>query len=264
MNTARLSEWKGKQLVFGQALDELSVLFTDARFSFMPLKGAYLIATGLAASIDHRKMVDLDLLLPDAQFEEICCWFKGISGVTEKPNYWDFERSFVYICTSFPVYIEFHRMVNFPARFLLEADVLFKRSPSPSLSGCQLPDPVDALLVHCCHTIAHVIDGFELQVYRETPLYAGQHGFSWDHFWERARMTGILPYIVLFIRTCNRLLGTSFPVARHNHFYAQLIDNCNMFMAFKNPLLRKLLFEVPFVRNPAWLLLYKIRHQKKN
>ncbi|HEX2955345.1 MAG TPA: nucleotidyltransferase family protein, partial [Chitinispirillaceae bacterium] len=189
----------------------------------------------------------------------VCAWFQTIDGVLPKDNYWNFERSFIYQCMGFPVHLEFHRLINFPARFLLPNELLFSRSVKVS-NSCLLPDPTDALLIHICHKLAHVIDGFEEQFYNEISLYSSQNGFDWKTFWERAEATGILNFIWLVLEKWRRKSKPdNFLLPECPSFYAAIISRADLFMKGGSPLVRKMFFEVPFVRNCIGLTLYKIR-----
>lgn len=258
----RCTEWQAKQLVFGQALDEIGTYFAAHASVFMPIKGAYLLYTGAAASIQQRKMRDIDLLLPENQFAAICAWFAKLPGVTEQQSDWEFQHSFSYTIGEYPVYCEFHRLINFEARFLLPNELLFKRGIRKSAS-CILPDPVDALLICMCHMLAHVVNGFSKDQYYEIFLYVNADGFSWKEFWVCAEATGIMPFIWLVVATCNRRYHCMFPLPRAPSWYAALVDRYDLFMRPGVPVIRKLLFEIPFMRDRWWLARYKLKKMLK-
>jgi hypothetical protein len=254
-----ISSWVALQFIYGEMIDIIEKLFASRQYCFMPIKGAYLIRAGLTEGIADRKMVDVDILIPENQFEEVCAWFQTIDGVLPEDNYWNFERSFFYQCMGFPVLLEFHRLLNFPARFLLPNELLFKRSVKVS-DSCFFPDPIDALLIHICHKLAHVINGFEEQFYNEISLYVSHTGFSWKEFWERAEATGIFNFIWLVLEKWKKKKKPDyFFLPECSSFYAAIISKTNLFMTGRNPLIRKIFFEVPFVRNRIKLLIYKIR-----
>lgn len=256
---ANISSWVALQFIYGEMLDVIEKLFASRQYCFMPIKGAYLIKAGLAENIAERKMVDIDILIPENQFEDVCAWFPTIEGVLLKDNYWNFERSFVYPCMGFPVHLEFHRLINFPARFLLPNKILFSRSVKVS-DSCLLPDPIDALLIHICHKLAHVIDGFEEQFYSEISLYSSQIGFDWNAFWVRAEATGILNFIwCVMDKHCKReKIRIKIPSTRS--LYCKFLSRFDWFMECRNPLVRKVFFEMPFTRYPLKLGWYKFKH----
>ena len=256
---SRIPRWIALQLIYGEALDAIERLFTSRGYRFMPVKGAYLIKSGLACSIADRRMRDIDLLVPEEQFEEICVWFTTLDGVEPQPGYWDFERPFLYRHAEYQVYVELHRLVNTPARFLLPNRDLFCRAV-PKSESCVFPDPVDVLLIHICHKLLHVIDGFELQFYREIELFAQQYGFSWPEFWIRAERTGVMAFIWLVVQKSNTLLGTAFPLPDVPSWYAAILARLNLFMECRWTVGRRLFFEVPLVRNVLGLLRYKVTH----
>lgn len=241
-------------MVYGAVIDEMDKQFTAHGYKYMPIKGAYLIRSGLSVQIPERRMQDIDLLLREEEFNEVCDWFGRREGVTEISNYWNFERSFNVMHLNASVYVELHRMLNMQARFLLPTQKLFLHGKSAGKS-CVLPDPVDALLIHICHALAHVLDGFTLGFYQEIELLSRQDGFLWELFWQRSKTTEIYDFIWLTIDKCNKLLGTSLPLPPASSMYAKIISRRNVFMEYKSKVLRRLCFEIPFVRN-LWLLLW--------
>lgn len=256
---AGLSRWIALQIVYGEVLDILEKMFASQMYIFMPVKGAYLIKTGLAQQISDRKMVDIDILIKEEQFDVICKWFRQCDNVKEKYNYWSFERSFIYLFSGIPVHLEFHRLINFPERFLLRNEDLFERGIRVS-QACILPDPVDSLLIHICHKLAHVIDGFEDQFYEEISLYSSQDGFDWKTFWERARKTGIVSFIWLVMDTWKKKKQPDeFCLPGPPSFYAVILSRTGLFMRAKSAIVKKIFFEIPFVRNSLKLAVYKIR-----
>ncbi|MBN1601907.1 MAG: nucleotidyltransferase family protein [Chitinispirillaceae bacterium] len=256
---AGLSRWIALQIVYGDILDILEKMFALHGHDFMPVKGAYLIKTGIAEQISDRKMVDIDILIKENQFNTVCQWFSQCENVKEKYNYWCFERSFIYLYSGIPVHLEFHRLINFPERFLLPNEDLFERGKRISQS-CILPDPVDSLLIHICHKLAHVIDGFEDLFYEEISLYSSQNGFDWKTFWERARKTGIISFIWLVLEKWKkRKQLDEFYLPAPPSFYAALLSRTGLFMKGNRAIVRKFFFEVPFVRDSLKLAVYKIR-----
>jgi hypothetical protein len=253
----RSKRWVALQMVYGAVIDEIDELFVAHGYKYMPIKGAYLIRSGLSIQIPERRMRDIDLLLPEKEFNDACDWFGRREGVTETPNYWNFERSFNVTHAGILVYVELHRMLNMPARFLLPTGKLFSHGKFAGKS-CTLPDPVDALLIHICHAIAHVLDGFTPGFYQEIDLLSRQDGFLWELFWQRSKTTGIYDFIWLTVDKCNKLLGKSLPIPRASSIYAKMLSRCNLFMKCKSKILRRLCFEIPFVRNPWALLWHKV------
>ena len=256
---SQFPHWIALQFLFGGVLADVEELFSASGYCFMPIKGAYLIRSGLASSIAKRQMRDIDILIPEQKFREVCDWFSTVRHVKEKENYWAFEKSFLYSRKLRPVNIEFHRLVNFPARFLLPNEDLFSRGIQVS-SSCVFPDPVDVLLIHVCHQLAHVISGFKDQFYSEIVLYSRQHGFSWPAFWKRAKDTGVLGFIWIVMEKCSRQKKLAIDLPPPPSLYTRFLSRYNFFMGGKNRLLHRLLFEMPFVRNPWGLMMYKITH----
>jgi hypothetical protein len=152
-------------------------------------------------------------------------------------------------------------LINFPARFLLKNEDLFKRGIKIDKS-CIIPDPMDSLLIHICHKLAHVIDGFENQFYEEIGLYSSQSGFDWKIFWDRASTTGILSFIWLVLEKWKKgKKEDDFFLLKSPSFYATILSRTGLFMKGNHPMVRKIFFEVPFVRNIFQLTVYKIKKQ---
>lgn len=255
-----ISEWKLTQVLFGQVLEEISSLFSSRSARFMPIKGAYLLLSDLAPALSERKMADIDLLLPEEEFDSTCTWFATLDNVSEAPNYWNFERSFLYtVGKNTSVYIEFHRIINFPARFILPPEELFRRAVKTN-GPCVFPDATDALLIHVCHMLPHVVDGFSSQAMAEISSISSLQGFSWKEFWQRAATTGIFSFIWLVISTyrldSSEQQTLQIPAVRS--LYTRMLLRTGLFISLKNRAMRKILFELPFVRKPWWLLRYKL------
>ncbi|MBN1757878.1 MAG: nucleotidyltransferase family protein [Chitinispirillaceae bacterium] len=248
-------KWVALQIVYGEALAEIERLFASRGYCFMPIKGAYLIRSGLATTIASRCMRDIDLLLPEDRYSEICDWFESLPDVRRCPQYWDFERPVAFDWNRHSIYVELHRLVNTPNRFLLPNRQLFTHGNVVSES-CRFPDPVDALLIHICHKLLHVIDGFELQFYREIPLYVQQEDFCWEVFWDRAGKTEIPAFIWLVIHKCNLLLHTKYYLPAAPSVYASFLARFDLFMRCHSPVGRRILYEIPFVRSVVGLAKY--------
>ena len=251
----RNKQWVALQIVYGAVIDEIEKLFTAQGYAFMPIKGAYLIRSGLSGQISERCMRDIDLLVPERQFQEICSWFEALENVAPQKICAEFERPSLYYFSGIPVCIELHRLINSSARFLLPNEVLFNRGVVGDTS-CIFPDPVDALLIHICHKMIHVIDGFEDQFYWEIALLARQNGFSWKMFWSRVESTGIVGFIWCVLYKYEKLFNAKCQLPRTPSLYAFLLSRCGIFMRCKNASLRRLFFEVPFVRDLIGMVVY--------
>lgn len=255
-----VSRWTMLQMVYGKVLADLERTFASKGYRFMPIKGAYLIRTGLASRIADRKMRDIDLMVPEDQYSEIAEWFESFDNVTPLSNCWDFERRVTWNDGGRPVQVELHRLLNSPSRFYLSNTRLFRDGIQMS-GSCIVPDPTDALLIHVCHKLLHIIDGFEEQFYREIDIYVQQDGFSWPLFWTRARETEIMAFIWLVLQKCNTLCGAGYTLPAAPSLYAGLLGRYDLFMRCRSSFGRRLFFEVPFVRDLLGLALYNIKRR---
>jgi len=140
-----------------------------------------------------RKMLDLDLLLLPEDFEKATRHFSHHPHTRPDRNYWPFEMSFTYETAGAAVYVELHRRLNYPQRFLLPAHDLFSRGTNTGIAQV-IPCPEDALLILVCHSLVHIAYEMRGTIFEEVSLISGQTGFSWGRFWELAGSTGIVEY----------------------------------------------------------------------
>lgn len=256
-----ISNWKICQVLYGIALEEIASLFVKHNLCFMPIKGAYLIMSGLASHISERKMVDIDLLIPEDRFSETCEWFGSLENVNLYPDtYGDFEVSFFYALGRRKIYVEFHRLINFSARFILPNKDIFMRGKKVE-EGVIFPDITDVLLIHICHMLTNVIYGYNKLAFDEISIYHTQPDFSWQHFWMRAEATGIIAFITLILQIYQKKHAVTIPfLYRYKKLYVKFIVWSTLFITLKNRLFRRILLEIPFVRDAFWLFKYKVSH----
>jgi hypothetical protein len=137
--------------------------------------------------------------------------------------------------------------------------MLFNRGVKNS-NSCILPDPTDALLIHICHKLSHVINGIEEQFYREISLYVTQNGFSWKDFWGRAEKTGIMGFVWLVVERWKKTMNSDLVLPAAPSIYSWFLAYSNLFMRCKSSFARRVFFEVPFVRNVLMLAWHKCRN----
>ena len=61
--------WVFKQFIFEDVLRDLDDHFQHLKIDYMPIKGAYLICSGLAKQIKSRSMNDIDILVRERDFD---------------------------------------------------------------------------------------------------------------------------------------------------------------------------------------------------
>jgi hypothetical protein len=246
--------WTIKQLLFESLLDELDTVFSILETPYMPIKGAYLIRSGLANRLSQREMLDIDILVKPRDFPAVADRFARDPRSTPRKNHWPFENSFQFRVGKITGCVEIHHHLNYPERFLLPADELFSRARelSPGKS-CMLPCPEDALLILVCHALVHI--GFEIKSasIAEIQLISSLEGFSWERFWRQCERTGIAD----FARFLFSLTSPHFPLLnpRKSVYCAALSRMISPEHYQQMPkLLRRLIIEWPMMRNPVGFL----------
>jgi hypothetical protein len=165
--------------------------------------------------------------------------------------------SFFYQLGQARIFIEVHHQLNYPERFLLPAADLFSRS-LPGKGCMVLPCAEDALLVLVCHALVHISVEIRDTMFEEISLLAGQEGFSWERFWRLAEKTGIQRFICLLLSRYADETGVKIPLPKSS-FYSRLIKPVFGKGVFERipMIVRKILFEVPYIRDPAGLVIKK-------
>jgi hypothetical protein len=259
MNPADRRSWQYKQVLFAEILDELNVHFQTLHAPYMPIKGAYLICSGLAEQMPYRTMGDIDILVGKNDFEAVCEYFSKITQARFLENKWYFEKTFMYSMGDFHCLLEIHWLLNFPARFNLSTEQLFGRGRA-SAQFRILPTPEDALVVLLCHTLVHVAYEIRATLFEEITLISGQRDFCWETFWILAAPTGIMPFFC-FILSCykdeTRLSTIFLPKTPLYPFI--LTHIIGMRRVARLPVfLRRIVMELPFVKKPLGLARQKI------
>jgi hypothetical protein len=254
---ARLSpqmDWALRQAVFGTALAELDRHFEEMGVAYMPIKGAFLICAGLAERLDYRTMVDIDLLVRPTDFTAAAEGLRRRAGAVPRPGHWPFEQEFTYTVGAFPCHLELHRALNYDERFLLPTHELFERARTDTAVR-MLPQPEDAMLLLLCHELVHIVRGFDRGHHSEMKLLAGLPRFSWQVFWQRARGTGAEGFVYLSVLYFRRETGTECDLPPWRSRYADALFRLLPLRTYNRlpTLLRRLLLELPFVRDPLGL-----------
>jgi hypothetical protein len=242
-------QWVLQQMVFGAALEDLEKEFAALSVRFMPIKGAYLIAAGLAERMRARKMLDLDLLLLPEDFEKATRHFSHHPHTRPDRNYWPFEMSFTYETAGAAVYVELHRRLNYPQRFLLPAHDLFSRGTNTGIAQV-IPCPEDALLILVCHSLVHIAYEMRGTIFEEVSLISGQTGFSWGRFWELAGSTGIVEYAGMLLARYAKVCKRDIPLPKPGLRARVLSPMIRPGVYRRLPVMvRKVMLEMAFVRD---------------
>jgi len=250
--------WKIKQVLFSQILDELDSHFTAMNIRYMPIKGAYLVKTGLASKLNSRRIDDIDILVEEKEFSAACRYFTDNRRVDFLHDSWAFERQFIYHSGAGKVLFELAWLINCRERFILESRDLFGRSIETG-TFCVLPDPVDALLIHVCHTLVHIADDWRETNFDEMHILSQAPGFSWDEFWNRARTTGILAYIAFIMGEYKHRFNPALHSPKTGVRAAMARVLFKHRMAARLSMLRRFILEIIFARDPLKLVMNKLK-----
>ncbi len=224
---------------------------------YMPIKGAYLIASGLASGLVSRKMKDIDILVKKENFKEVVDYFGSLTETQLIPGYFDYEQPFIYQCCNRKIYLEIKYQICASARFLLSDKDLFSRGVIQN-SNCVFPSPSDAMLIHVCHYLHHIYKRFDNSFFEEIALLEGQKEFSWKDFWIRAEKTGIKPFVWLMISLYSKNYQKKTDSPDWSNPYTRILLKFSLnWYAGLNPSIRRIILEIPFVRRPLWLFRHK-------
>jgi hypothetical protein len=257
--TTSEKNWKYLQLFYGEVLREIDSHFISLDAPYMPIKGAHLICSNLSEKMPYRRMDDIDILVKEEDFERVCAYFSNLPNVVFLKHKWYFEKEFSYSLGAVECHFEIHWLLNFPARFILSPYTIFARASRPNGTLRLQPCPEDALLILICHAFVHI--AFELRetLSEEIALLSRERGFSWETFWKYAHQTGIIRFIrLLLMHYCNGSPDT-IQAQRSLDFTAFFRPLLSKERYDKMPFfIRKALLEIPFARNPWWLIANKL------
>lgn len=260
--------WIVKQILFQEILEELDKHFTLLQIRYMPIKGAYLIATGIAGRMKNRLMSDIDILIEEKNMHRTADYFSSLQNVSlmkkYTENYRQTETIMLYDAGSFKVCVEIHCALNIPERFFLPVTALFSHA-TQSKRYRYTPCSADALLICICHMQSHVPFEFRDTSFEEIDCIASQDDFSWEFFRERSRSTGIEAFIYFILILYSRKYYKSIHI-QGNYWYARILASFfSLTLYDKMPIfLRRITLDIPFVRKPFHLLLHKITYRKRH
>lgn len=258
------SRWVARQAVYGEALDALDPIFASLAIEYMPIKGAHLVCTGLAADLETRTMHDIDLLVRPRDFERaIAALAAHPLFIIEPPDPWPFEQPFIFRQGSLKVRLELHRALNRPERFVLDVDSMFDRALLQT-SARRIMQPEDALIVLVCHTLVHLVDGIPAHIAAEGALLVRTRGFSWERFAALLRPTGIERFGKAMLTAMAAKQGFIIPQTLHAGRVNKAIFNIRTPLRHKGIVtsLFRGIVELYFVKDPIRLLAGYIRGWK--
>jgi hypothetical protein len=250
--------WIAKQMIFSDTLCILEGIFNAHGIKYLPIKGAYLLQSGLALKIKKRKMVDIDILVKREDFTKAAEALLNRAQTVEAKNVWPFERSFFIAVHEFRVCVEIHYQLNYPERFLLDTYDLFKRATLKSNAAYQL-DPHDALCVLICHALVHIPFSLAESIPDEIELISRVDGFKWEVFWERMLKTGADGFAVFIMLVYDKKTEKKTFIPNRN-WYPRMLAQCyiNGFYKKLPEFFKRLFFELPFLKDPSGVMVKRL------
>ncbi|MBN1983246.1 MAG: nucleotidyltransferase family protein [Chitinivibrionales bacterium] len=256
--------WFLTQELAREALLVLDSHFTTLQLRYMPVKGAYLINSGLAAAMKNRRMCDIDILVDERDLSRATDYFCKLEGFFLQEhcdnNYINAKSQIIMNVQTLEITVEIQCCMNSPGRYHLPVQELFQRS-SQSSTYRLIPSVEDSLLIFLCHFQQHIVFEFPATTFEEMHLLIEQHGFSWQRFWALAAATKIerfLSYMVSLYRTCH----PETPPPPRRFFYPRMlqrfiaIEKHHQFAQWQ----RRIIFDVPFMASPFSLISGKLRN----
>jgi hypothetical protein len=247
--------WVVKQILYRDLLAELDSHFVAMGVDYMPVKGAYLILAGLAGQIEAREMLDVDIIVAEHDFVRVRDHFAACGRAELFVDEWYFEQPLMYTLGRQRLMVEIHYLLNRPERFRLPTEALFERSLQTGIR-LRLPCPEDALAIAVCHGLVHIAwSGFRDEVFNDVAVIASVPDFSWERFNRIMAVTGITRFMHFFFLVQERKLRRStYPYLRRLlllRMLAALFCTCYGRLPY---FVQRLLFEIPFVREPRALI----------
>jgi hypothetical protein len=260
--------WKLRRFIFMELLNDLEVHFSMLKMRYMPVKGAYLIISGIAEKIEYRRMADIDILIDEECMKNATDYFFKLPNVTPKAHYathyTPHETQFLYKIGNFKALIELHTHINCPERFSMNVSETFERGYKLT-SFKILPCPEDALIIYISHLFTSFFIFTEEPDFNEITLIITHCKFNWQKFWDISYTTGIDGFIFLILKMYQNNY-VPVPFFPREHLYSRLqaiIISKTGFVPL--PLWYKRLFcELPYLKNPLYLTKRKLKKWKRN
>ena len=246
--------WKIRQLFIATMLEYIYADFARIPARCMPIKGAYLIQSGVASKMRFRRMDDVDLLVNRADYYIVKAWFLAQDTCRLYEDCYPFKFTVMYEADQMKVLLEIHSTLSQPNRFILPSEVVFDRG---ILAGKNvvMPSPEDALLLCICHELVHIGHELKSTIFEEMALIIQQQGFSWECFRANALKTGVCRFVELLLRWFERESGISVSFNYKNVYSKIVASIISPAMYGRLPhIFKRIIFELPFVRSPIKLL----------
>lgn len=259
-------KWIINQIMVHDALQSLDLHFQKLNITYMPIKGAYLVCTGLAEKMKQRTMRDLDILVKNQDMQIASDYFINLQSTKlkryYKDNYRPTETAFLYPVNQAYISVEIHCQLNFSERFHLPTQKLFERSFNLSQVK-HLPSTEDSLCIFLCHLQSHIPLEYHYTTLEEVYLLSSQSGFSWPVFWEIAQTTGIESFLFFILKLFENTYHLPIQSPR-SYLYAYLLSTVFTESRYKTMpgWLKRVLFDLPFVRKPGKLVFHKLTKRK--
>ena len=256
-------EWTIRQLLVQHCCEQLDTHFTLLGVRYMPVKGAFLICSGLASHLQSRTMLDIDLLIEhEHDLPRVTDYFFSLENVRPLHCYSrSFQSPFLYRWGHYRYPVEIHSRLDYDERYRLPTHELFQRGQNRTAMQV-MPSAEDALCIAACHALTHIGYEFRETLLQEMAVLAGQESFSWNTFFPIAHSTGIDRFITFLLLMLERKKATRIPLPKR-----YLLSRCAAYLFrllpySRTPLpIRRLLFEFFFLRKPIPLALRKIQSQ---
>lgn len=252
--------WVYLQMLYGGLLQELDQHFRAMQVRYLPMKGAFLIAAGLAEKIPARMMVDVDILIEEENFQRAREYFSACPQLTVTADPWPFEFGVEFPNGGQqPLFVEVHHRLNRPERFHLPTADLFARGKQKG-PFLWLPSLEDGLVIAICHSLVHIGWGhLQDDVFGDIEVITSCPAFSWQRFDAIMATTEVRRFseflFLLYEKRRGHKLHPDLHACAMARFIAVAFELCYRRMPV--PLMR-ILFELPFVRHPISLIRERI------
>lgn len=259
--------WALTQIILTDILNEIHQEFKKIKIGFMPIKGAFLISSGLAEKMQERKISDLDILVQTKDLEKASKHFSELPQCAlitwYKDNYRPTETILKYKYKDVIYTLEIMDRINSDARFLLPSEDLFNRSINMD-EHLHYPSAEDAAIIMICHLQSHIPFEYRDSNLKELDVLINQNKFKWNKFWEISKRTGMVGFIYFFLCYYQKEYQVKLPL-QGIHPYSILL--ANWFSPKKYEKMRtinkRVLLDIPFSRRPFKLLFQKVFNTKK-
>lgn len=249
--------WQLCQVVYSDVLESLDTVFTSLNIKYIPIKGAYLICSGLSDFIKERKMIDIDIIVEKDRFDEIIRILEKHPLFTKNKEYpyWYFEQPFIYKFDNLKIFLEIHYLLNRPERFHLPNEDLFSRAVKQTAVR-YLPSPEDALLITVCHSLIHITNGLPDSLFEEIKVHLDHNNFIWSKFEKLLYSAGMGPYGYFIFYLYRKKMNVSIPSFGRRWWWVDMFYlKCRpeKRVTGSKRVLRRVFLELPFAKKPVLL-----------